>query len=265
MKTSPKRLIGTRKFNRKKTGFTLIELLIVIAIISILASMLLPALNKAKISAKLASCVSTMKQHTTGIQMYMNDYGYTPTSDIIVPSDYKSPYNGSYVNRIFWFYQIYDYGCRKKTVICPAGYSTDPVYGNYGTYMDETGNGWGVKTSNIIQPSWKMSTWDIGTGCTTYQNPLFWTSTTTYAGFLPGAPGYYTTAKAALILGNSSILGGATTADRAYDYYDGRHGPRACVSFLDGHVENALTTRVINGIKNNLVYPTKKMSDIKMF
>jgi len=59
---------------RWKTGFTLIELLIVIAIIMILAGMLLPALQKARDSAKSTTCKNNLKQVGFATINYTSDY-----------------------------------------------------------------------------------------------------------------------------------------------------------------------------------------------
>lgn len=58
----------------KKEGFTLIELLVVISIIAILASMLLPALAKAREKAHRIACTSNLKQVGLGMKIWAMDF-----------------------------------------------------------------------------------------------------------------------------------------------------------------------------------------------
>ena len=73
----------------KKTHFTLIELLVVIAIIALLATMLMPALGKAKETARAAQCRSNLKEIALECNLYASNNADTPVVTYNGGNDYK--------------------------------------------------------------------------------------------------------------------------------------------------------------------------------
>jgi len=59
---------------RRKKGFTLIELMIVIAIIAILAAVLVPNFMRAREASRLTACKSNLKNISTAVETYSNDW-----------------------------------------------------------------------------------------------------------------------------------------------------------------------------------------------
>lgn len=233
-------------FNR---GFTLIKLLVVVAIISLLASILFPVFARARENARRSACLSNLKQMNLGIMQYVQDYdGYFPpnywSGQTQLPPDGKWWYGATW----YWPQIIYPYTKSAQIYLCPnapAKYQfgpDGPNFANYGAntlimnYIQTHAAGRPmVNDSTIVSP---VATYLImDAGCINMA-PYYPLHPDTYVQYIPGTgPG-----SAANLVALTST-GDTTLKD---DFNTGRHFDGINVGFADGHVKWMKNEIVLN-------------------
>jgi len=141
--------------------FTIIELVLVIAIIAMLASMLLPALGKARDAARTSACVANMKQFSLVYLFYSNDNDdYLPCLNNLKPGGTNS--YGQIVGAKNWLDDLVllylgngqASANPAKVLRCPNEQVREDITTNYGlNYLIATNGSGGIKTTTFASQS----------------------------------------------------------------------------------------------------------------
>jgi prepilin-type N-terminal cleavage/methylation domain-containing protein/prepilin-type processing-associated H-X9-DG protein len=237
--------VEARWQKRELTGaFTLIELLVVIAIIAILAALLLPAMARAKATAKRIRCTNNLHQITSGVWMYADEFAKYP----VYWDDSGPNFTIEQLRGRFWDAKVLPYLSGNKTIfLCPGQTGTNNNIAANWELPPELFEYWNV--GNLSYVLNVVGVGQVEPNDPKESPPLLGLNSTGGNPFV-GLPQSSTVAPADMIavpdfdpfVGGVSGHGGTDSASPfLYSLTGKRHNEGAVAGFCDTHVEYATT------------------------